>query len=52
MIRDVDFNEIKAVFTKYDRKKKGKISLIEFTLAFVNGYLDKSLRDPLITDVI
>ena len=52
MIRDVDFKEVKFVFQKYDVKKLGKIDLNSFMLAIANGYLDKSLRDPLITETL
>lgn len=52
MIRDVDFKEIQFVFQKYDEKKSGKINLNQFSLAVANGYLDNSLRDPLITEIL
>ena len=52
MIRDVSFDEIKEVFAKYDIKKQGKIDEIGFMLAIVNGMLDKTLRDPLITETL
>lgn len=50
MLKDADIGEIRKVFSKYDTKKTGKISLEQFLLACINGMLKKSLTDEMVTD--
>ena len=49
MIRDVDMKEIQKVYSKYDMKKTGKIDLETFLLSIVNGDLDNTFKDELMT---
>lgn len=59
LVRDVDMkeviiiffeNQIQKTFTKYDTSKTGKLSFDIFMLAISNGYLDKTIKDILMTD--
>lgn len=47
MIRDVDLQEIQDLFSKY--QKDGKINQDSFLLALVNGELNKTFKDDLVT---
>ena len=38
------------MFQKYDKKKTGKINLESFILAVINGDLNNSFEDELVTD--
>lgn len=50
MLKDASIKEIRKVFKDYDPKKTGKINLQSFLLAIINGYLNKTFEDPLVTD--
>jgi hypothetical protein len=38
------------VFAVYDKKKTGKINLESFMLSIINGEMNVSFDDPLVTD--
>jgi len=52
MVRDADVDEINKVFAKYDTEKTGKLDYERLILAISNGMLDKTLRDPLISETL
>ena len=50
MLKDANIEEIRNVFRIYDPKKTGKLNLNQFLLAVMNGYLKKTLTDPVVKD--
>jgi Ca2+-binding EF-hand superfamily protein len=49
MIRDVDMKEIQLTFAKYDTAKTGRLSKDNFLMAVINGDLDLTFKDELLT---